>query len=102
MKIVTVGSIGRGEVVIDVPDGCSAVINFTSTGINNQIATQNEIVAFLSADLSKAAADPESGNDNGLLALSNTNFPLIPVAPGERLLVGFPDAGSAIIYFDSI
>jgi hypothetical protein len=102
MEIRAIGSQPSQTQAITVPPGANSIVAFNSSVIaldaNGNIYEGH---AFISANLNKSFSDILAGDAGGLLAISNSQFPKIPVQEGEKMLVTFEASGSAVIYFDS-
>jgi hypothetical protein len=97
MRLQRVFASGGGTTqVITVPDDATAIHALsciTDTGAAGTLLSQ----VAISADLT----DSNLNSITKLLCVSNTEFPAIPVSAGERLMVLFSGAGSAVICYDT-
>ena len=93
--------IGANQTFV-VPDNASSILAFSCQGSGYTDALGSDIPprAYLGNDLTENAGLFETGSGRSQLCIANTQFPPIPVQPGEKLLVAFTGNASAVIYFD--
>lgn len=104
MLLQRFGSDPGVEQTITVPPGVNAILNFASGIYRDDQALSTKIYgwAYLGNDLTATSGEFQNGIPRGLLAISNTQFPPIPVSAGEKLRLAFFEIGSVVIYYQEI